>query len=766
MAYNITNSRGDVIAIVQSGQENTTATSLTLLGANYPQYGLQQNENFVYLLENFADTTAPSNPVLGQLWFNSSTNVLSVYDINAEWTALATQDYVQAQKISPVFTGVPTAPTADTSTGSTQIATTAFVQNVVDSRGFAPLDSPVFVGTPRAPTVSGNTTSTTEIATTAFVNRVFADTNLSLYATKNNATLTGVPTVPTAPSSTANEQIASTAFVSNLFNDINLSPYAVKASPTFTGVPRAPTPAVSTNDTQIATTAFTNALFNSIDLSPYAPKASPTFTGVPTAPSPAASDNSSQIATAQFVQQQKISPNFTGTPTAPTAAASTSTTQIATTEFVQTALNNVQGIGTVSELAGSVKMWAGALPPANWAFADGAAISRSLYPALFARIGTTFGNGDGSTTFNLPNFTNRVGIGAGGTFARGATGGTADAVVVQHTHNFSMNTNSAGTHAHTVNNQTGNGPQWIAFSRDDINPSAPQNEGTGYQLGNAGNDRIFYINENGAHSHSVTGSINPTGSTPTNANLPPYIACFWIIKLSDDGSGGGTLQAGTGIDIETSGAYSTITNTGVLRLTAGTGITLSSGTGNVTISSADAGISLRAGQGISISTAGNVYTITNTVNQNPVVAGPGVTVQNATGGALVSANVRSIIAGSGINVSESTTGNFVINNTVTGAGLGYDQSWQDVKNSRAFNTNYTNDTGKPIMVSVSVTQTATAFAYTQVRAFVNDLVIADNTATSAGSVVSSGVQFIVPPGATYRIQRVNNTNIKIWTELR
>jgi len=62
-------------------------------------------------------------------------------------------------------------------------------------------------------------------------------------------------------------------------------------------------------------------------------------------------------------------------------------------------------------------------------------------------------------------------------------------------------------------------------------------------------------------SVSTSISIGSTGSSGTNANLPPYIGVYYIIKASDDGSGGGTLQAGTGIDIQTSGSYSIISST-------------------------------------------------------------------------------------------------------------------------------------------------------------------------------------------------------------
>lgn len=52
---------------------------------------------------------------------------------------------------------------------------------------------------------------------------------------------------------------------------------------------------------------------------------------------------------------------------------------------------------------GSVRLFAAGAPNSRWSEADGAAVSREVHASLFARIGTTYGAGDGSTTFNLPN---------------------------------------------------------------------------------------------------------------------------------------------------------------------------------------------------------------------------------------------------------------------------------------------------------------------------------------------------------------------------
>jgi hypothetical protein len=97
MSYIINNSRGNVVAIVADGTANTTATNLTLVGRGVTNYGTYENENYVYLLENFAKSSAPTQPILGQLWYNSTTDVISSYGTTNTWAPLATQDYVRNQ---------------------------------------------------------------------------------------------------------------------------------------------------------------------------------------------------------------------------------------------------------------------------------------------------------------------------------------------------------------------------------------------------------------------------------------------------------------------------------------------------------------------------------------------------------------------------------------------------------------------------------------------------------------------------------------------
>lgn len=79
MAYTINKTSGTVLANVADGTIDSSTADLTLIGKNYSGYGDALNENFVKLLENFSNTTAPSSPLAGQLWWDSTNNLLKVY---------------------------------------------------------------------------------------------------------------------------------------------------------------------------------------------------------------------------------------------------------------------------------------------------------------------------------------------------------------------------------------------------------------------------------------------------------------------------------------------------------------------------------------------------------------------------------------------------------------------------------------------------------------------------------------------------------------
>ena len=88
MPYIINKTNGQQLTIVQDASVDQT-TDLIFVGRNYSGYGEIQNENFLKLLENFSSSTPPSNPILGQTWYNTSDNSLNVCYAEASGTVTA-----------------------------------------------------------------------------------------------------------------------------------------------------------------------------------------------------------------------------------------------------------------------------------------------------------------------------------------------------------------------------------------------------------------------------------------------------------------------------------------------------------------------------------------------------------------------------------------------------------------------------------------------------------------------------------------------------
>ena len=86
MAYVINKFNGEQLVVLSDGTLDTT-TSLGLVGRNYVGYGETQNENFVFLLENFANDSPPSRPLVGQIWFSTTDNTAYSYD-GAQWNPI------------------------------------------------------------------------------------------------------------------------------------------------------------------------------------------------------------------------------------------------------------------------------------------------------------------------------------------------------------------------------------------------------------------------------------------------------------------------------------------------------------------------------------------------------------------------------------------------------------------------------------------------------------------------------------------------------
>ncbi len=78
--YTILNSRGSTLTTIAETQRDSTSTSLVLHGRGAIEYGLQRDENIVHLLENFSSSSGPSNPIDGQLWWDTSVDAFNVWN--------------------------------------------------------------------------------------------------------------------------------------------------------------------------------------------------------------------------------------------------------------------------------------------------------------------------------------------------------------------------------------------------------------------------------------------------------------------------------------------------------------------------------------------------------------------------------------------------------------------------------------------------------------------------------------------------------------
>ncbi len=200
---------------------------------------------------------------------------------------------------------------------------------------------------------------------------------------------------------------------------------------------------------------------------------------------------------------------------------------------------------------GGIIMWPTAVVPTNWLPCDGAAVSRTTYAALFAVIGVTYGPGNGSTTFNVPNFQNRFPVGIGPATwsdAVGETGGQTDAIIPIHGHTASSG-NASVDHSHDSGSLSAVSGGAHQHSVTGLNVDGNGATGTTKQIlsdaGFAFFGTAFLVSSNGAHSHTMSGSTGgqsvthshtvtvataTDGEAVTNKNLPPYMAVNFIIR--------------------------------------------------------------------------------------------------------------------------------------------------------------------------------------------------------------------------------------------
>jgi hypothetical protein len=194
------------------------------------------------------------------------------------------------------------------------------------------------------------------------------------------------------------------------------------------------------------------------------------------------------------------SPTFTGTPLAPTAASGTNNTQIATTAFATT-------VAAAAFPIGGIILWSGSVAsiPSGWALCNGS-------------------NG-------TPDLRNRFVVGAGSTYAVDATGGSADAIVVSHTHTATT-TSTQGAHSHFVVRNLEAGNEGTLSASNYIARRGAFGGDFSYDFASSTDVANIGLTSSATPSISSSTTNASTGSSGTNANLPPYYALAYIMKTA------------------------------------------------------------------------------------------------------------------------------------------------------------------------------------------------------------------------------------------
>ena len=549
MSYIINKRDGTQLTTVLDGTTDTTATSLTLVGQNYVGWGEIFQENLVHLMENFARSALPANALVGQLWFDTTAKRLNVLAAEDLWRPLVTSvvntlppaspnvgdfwydttrrqlrvwNSTAWQIVGPVYTSTqgPTGANAISIADSlntprhvvslesrgatfaifnpyTEFLTLANVDGFGNTipRGFSfrsnissdvlfhgtvensmtiqGISPDVFLRGDQDDYTTGNLNiinngglwlgggSEARITYEPVTNNVI----FALSKEETNFRLTGLydggektmlqSNVQTGMLTVYDDPVDSMGISTKNYTDTNVSQAESRQNTNLRNNVAAINTTLGTLTTEINT--VNNYAFNSV----------------------------TQLNADVALKAAIASPTLTGVPAAPTATAGTNTTQLATTAFVKTAVDTAVATIPAGIPTGGIILWSGSVGaiPAGWALCNGS-------------------NG-------TPDLRSRFVVGAGSAYNVAATGGSADSVVVSHSHSV---TDPEHRHNSQYDARTPSGIDYINQN------SEIAGMGTQYTY---------------PTTYSTTGiSVNSAGQSGVGANLPPYYALAYIMKTA------------------------------------------------------------------------------------------------------------------------------------------------------------------------------------------------------------------------------------------
>ncbi len=591
MSYIVNNSRGQIVAVVEDGTLNNSSISLALVGKNYTPYGESIAENTVYQLENFANNIPPPRPMTGQIWWNTSNLSMQVYN-GSQWVALngitvATEQPTIGVKIGDLwFNPTSNVMSVRTQVGSTDtwinintvsLATAAPSTNIAGSLYFNSAGKQLYINDGTQWILVGPE-GVPGFAVTRWTGTTLLDINQNLQPViigqVNGATIAIVSNTSftidpnAAPAGFATVQKGITVASDAVFSGLATRATQLATARLINGVPFNGTADVSVPTAQslLAGTNIVGSTFNGLSETTWSVPSYSTnqVNGIVSRDS--AGDFAARTVTANLIGNVTgIATNVSGV----VAPVNGGTGQsfynngevmigntgdyrkgfVVGNSPVVTTFNNGNieisytggtGVGNVTSVGitagpgivvsggpittdgnitvqngGVISLTAGAglavdrnngnvtISSTVQAFTRGMIM---MWSGSLATIPEGWGLCDG--TLGAPDLRDRFVVGSGGAYTTGAVGGSADAVVVSHSHSLSIDSGGAHAHSHVGVNElqqfTQGGAGW-ASGRQGLTSTA------------------------GLHSHS--GVAATAGESGVGKNLPPYYALAFIMKL-------------------------------------------------------------------------------------------------------------------------------------------------------------------------------------------------------------------------------------------
>lgn len=201
---------------------------------------------------------------------------------------------------------------------------------------------------------------------------------------------------------------------------------------------------------------------------------------------------------------------------------------------------------------GFICMYGGTTAPNGFLVCDGSAVSRTTYSELFSSIGTSYGAGDGSTTFNLPDLTGKVVIGVSSSYTLGDTGGEESHVLLDTELPAHVHTVPAHGHSNTIKATTPVFSHSITQPMFQYNPPSGSQKGstsiyskgqksTSTQTSAASRSTNVAVTAHAAANCTMAGSVTDcaafnsgsAGSGTAHSNMQPYVSLNFIIYVGE-----------------------------------------------------------------------------------------------------------------------------------------------------------------------------------------------------------------------------------------